>query len=87
MQNLPTIWLRDKTPKEQEAIKELLKHNTLFINEFLSVLDKMESEELRKETTESQYDNPSWAYKQADSNGARRAYRKIRALFNMETTH
>ena len=88
MQSLPTTWLKNKTKEEQDAVRSLLSNSSALLHELLNILDQLEAEEIRAETDLGEYDNPSWSHKQADRNGARRAYRKIKALFKfMETTH
>lgn len=78
---LNSEWLRDKTPKEQSEISEILQHSTVLKQAFLKILDRMEEQEARQEIQLSDYDSPSWGYKQADRNGAKRAFAKVRALF------
>lgn len=78
---MPDWFSREKDPQLREQIIELLS-NQLLRSTFLKILDRIEAEEERMEITLSAYDSPSWAYKQADLNGARRAYSKMRALFN-----
>lgn len=78
-----TDWFRDKSPKEKEDLEQILRNNTILRQALLEILTRYESEEGRSEISTSQYDNPSWAYKQADTNGAKRAYAKIRNLFNL----
>ena len=88
MTKLPLVWLDGLKGKEREDLEYLLKNNRTMIFRLLEILDKYETEETKQETNQSDYDSPSWGYKQADRNGARRAYRKIKSLFQyMETSH
>ena len=80
-------WFRELSEKEKSDLEYILRNNTILVSSLLKILTRYENEENRSEISASQYDNPSWAYKQADTNGAKRAYAKIRALFNMETSH
>lgn len=48
------------------------------------MLEILLDEEESKETSTSQYKDPSWAYAQADRNGAKRMVRKLSALFNVK---
>lgn len=82
MTKLPLAWLEGLEGKEKEDIEYVLRNNKILIGIFLKLLDRMEQEEIRAETNISEYDSSSWAFKQADRNGAKRAYRKIRTLFN-----
>lgn len=90
-ENKPRIcadWFQNRSGKEKEDIEYLLRNNSVLIEAFLEILTRYEQQEIRSEISTSQYDNPSWAYKQADTNGARRAFAKVRALFStMETNH
>lgn len=78
---LKSDWGRNKSPKEKEEIEYVLRNNTILITAFFEILDRMEAEETRQEIQTADYDSPSWAYKQADRNGAKRAYDKVRKLF------
>lgn len=75
-------WRRiTKDPKELEYL------HSVFSNKFFSesvgkMLEILLDEEESKETSTSQYKDPSWAYAQADRNGAKRMVRKLSALFN-----
>jgi len=44
----------------------------------VAILDELEQELERPKETD--YDNPNWAYKQADYNGARRMLQKIKGI-------
>ena len=84
---LQSDWFRNKNPKQKEEIEFILRNNVLLVSTILEILKRYEDEELRSQITVDQYENPSWAYRQADINGARRAISKVRSLFNMETSH
>ncbi len=62
--------------KEAERFYELIQHSS---DEFSRLLDHFEAQEEKTETSISAYDNPSWAYKQAHINGARRVYKTLRS--------
>lgn len=82
---IQSIWFKGKDPKERESIEYILRNNQILLTEFLRILDEYEQEE--DVANLNDYDSASWAYKQADRNGAKRAIRKIRTLFKfMETT-
>ncbi len=76
-------WFIDVSGKEKDELIYVLQNNPILIQAFLKILDRMEKEEARSETQLSEYDSPSWAYKQADRNGARRIISKVRALFTI----
>lgn len=78
---LPLQWTkRCKTDEDKDSVLFALKNNRILINALLEILEEMESEEDSLSTKD--YDSPSWAYKQADRNGALRAIRKVKKLFD-----
>lgn len=81
MSKLPLAWSKGLSAKEKEELEYVLRNNQRLISAFLNLLDQMEQEETRADVNLSEYDSPSWSHKQADRNGARRAYKKIRTLF------
>lgn len=84
MSNRPkSDWFTDVSGKDKEELTYVLQNNPTLIQAFLKILDRMEKEEGRHETSVSEYDSPSWAYKQADRNGAKRIISKVRALFTI----
>lgn len=52
---------------------------------FLAILDHLEAREERVELSVSQYDSPSWAYRQAHINGARQVYQTLRQYLTKES--
>ena len=88
MNKLPLVWLKGRKKEEAESIDYVLRNNSTLINALLDIVNQYEQEEVNAEMNLSEYDSPSWGYKQADRNGARRAYKRIKSLFNyMETSH
>lgn len=82
LSDLPADWRRDLDEKTIEGIDFLIKNNLAFTEQLLKILDRYADEEERREITLASYDNPNWAYAQADRNGARRALQKVRKLFS-----
>ena len=78
---LPIKWFEGLEGPEKEALDFVLNNNPLLIPRLLDIIDSYEQEELRAERNKSQYESPSWAYTQADRNGALRAYANIKQLF------
>lgn len=81
-----TEWKRSFNPEEQEKLESIL-GNKFLVESFLKIIDRMIAEEEAMELSLKAYENPSWAYKQADLNGARRAYSKIKNLFKESKTN
>ena len=82
MTKLPLVWSKGLSPKDVEALEYVLRNNSILIPKLLEIIDQMTEEETSAETTLKEYDSPSWGYKQADRNGARRAFKKVRNLFS-----
>lgn len=82
MTKLPLVWSKGLSEKDKEALEYVLRNNSILIPKLVEIIDQMIDEETRSETTLSDYDSPSWSHKQADRNGARRAYKRIRSLFS-----
>jgi len=77
----PLLWTQHcKDEKEKEALLFILQNNRVLIDRLLLILEKFEAEE--DVLTTQDYDSPSWAYKQADRNGAVRSLRKVKKLFD-----
>lgn len=87
MPKYSTVWFRNKTDKEKEAIRFALENNTTLIDGLLELIYGFMDEENRAEVKLEDYNNPNWAYLQANRNGAKRAYSKIEALFKPVETN
>lgn len=74
-------WFKGRSQKEKDELEYVLRNNSILRQALLDILTRYEEAETRIEISSAQYDNPSWAYKQADINGAKRALAKIRTLF------
>lgn len=74
----PEIWFRDVSPEDKEKMIALLNHSQL-IDRLREILEGWENE---LSVSRGDYDNPSWAYKQAHENGLIEAYTKIKRLFD-----
>ncbi len=76
-------WFKDKNEKQKTEIDFVIRNNPVLVQSILDILSRYEEEENRSETSSADYDSPSWAYKQADRNGAKRMVRKIKNLFSI----
>lgn len=79
--SLSADWFKDKSQKDKEAIEFTLRNNPALIQAILDIIDRYDQEQSRTEISLSEYDSPSWGYKQADRNGAKRQLAKFRQLF------
>ena len=77
-----TVWFKGLEEKDKTKLEDLLRHNTFLLSRLLSVLDEWEKEIENRETSTSDYDSPSWAYKQAHYNGQKSTLSKIKRLFD-----
>lgn len=81
MEKLPLRWVDNlKTPKERTEFFDVLKNNRYVLKRLKEIL----SEDLSKMDTPSatDYDSPSWAYKQADLIGQKRQLQKVLDLLS-----
>jgi hypothetical protein len=68
------------SPDEKERFKNYLLSVRPIIDRQNEILQQWDDELTNKETSEDQYNSPSWAMLQADRNGYRRALRKVKQL-------
>lgn len=57
----------------------------LAANTILQLLQHLEDQEETIELSTTQFDTPNWAYKQANINGAKRAYKRLRSYLTQES--
>jgi len=69
-----------KTSKDKEAVSQTLHSNRESLDRLKEILEPL----LKDSTPASDYDNPSWAYKQADRNGFNRAVTTVLDLINLD---
>lgn len=74
----PEIWFRGKSPEDKERMIALMNHSDL-VERLLEIIGSYERE---LSVSRGDYNNPSWAYKQAHENGLLEAYSKIKRLFD-----
>lgn len=72
-----------KDPKELEYLHAVFS-NQFFSHAIEEMISRLLSEEERKEASVKQYEDPSWAFSQADRNGYKRALRKMSSLLSTD---
>lgn len=72
------VWYKGLSEEQKAKRKQFLLANSEVFELLKEVLEK----EFKESTPD--YDNPSWAYKQADTNGANRMLRKVISLIGMK---
>ena len=70
---MKTIWFMDLPKDEQEGFKRQVKS----AKDVLEKLEKIINDKVKDVVLVDDYDNPSWAYKQADRNGYNRALTEV----------
>ncbi len=64
-------WLKNVSAEDKEEEKKRIRKHKQFLDDVVEIL------EASFEEGEPDYDSPSWAYKQADRNGANRKLREV----------
>jgi hypothetical protein len=72
------VWFQGKPQDEHEAIEKRLKSYRAAFEALAEVL-----ETVAEEQSSPNYDKPSWAYRQADVNGANRMLRRVRKIIDI----
>lgn len=75
------VWFQGLPKAEQENFKKLLLSSKKVLDKAAEICyNKYESGVV---TSQQDYSDPSWAYKQADRNGYLRAYKEMAELFTL----
>lgn len=72
-----TAWFKGLTKDQKEKRKQFLLAN----QEVLDLLAEVLEDDFQESTPD--YNNPSWAYEQADVNGHNRAIRRVQNLIKL----
>lgn len=74
-----TLWTKGLKRGSQEAkdIQDAFKASYFLRRRMMEMLQSMLDEELSSKTSDNAYDNPNWAFKQADSVGYARAIKRM----------
>ena len=70
---MKTIWFMDLPKDQQEGFKKQISSS----KDVLEKLEKIIKDKIKEVVLTEDYDNPSWAYKQADRNGYNRALTEV----------
>jgi len=70
---LKTIWFMDLPKDQQEGFKKQISSS----KDVLEKLEKIIKDKIKEVVLTEDYDNPSWAFKQADRNGYNRALTEV----------
>lgn len=82
MQKHSAVWFKNNpSSKDKEALQFLLDNPSALVERLKELLEEFRKEEERADLTLKDFENPNWAYLQANRNGAKRALAKVEALF------
>jgi hypothetical protein len=70
---MKTIWFMDLPKDQQEGFKKQVSS----AKDVLEKLEEIVKHKMKEVVLSEDYDNPSWAYKQADRNGYNRALTEV----------
>ena len=70
---MKTIWFMDLHKDQQEGFKKQVSS----AKDVLEKLEEIVKSKMKEVVLSEDYDNPSWAYKQADRNGYNRALTEV----------
>lgn len=76
------VWITGLTEAEKEDMINRVKRSRIILERLDTIIDKWISEE--EQSSKTDYDSPSWAYRAADKEGYKRALRKIKLLTKEE---
>lgn len=81
MSNLQMVWTRHlKDPKKKKDFEQYLRNDTLVLGRLQEILKERYKDLEYSEERDSDYDSPSWAYKQAHRNGYKTALNFVNDL-------
>ena len=70
---MKTIWFMDLPKDQQDGFKRQVSS----AKDVLEKLEEIVKTKMKEVVLSEDYDNPSWAYKQADRNGSNRALTEV----------
>lgn len=80
-------WLKDcKTEEAKDDRRKMVRSATPTLNVLKMIVERYLRDEEQKRLSKAAYESPSWAYLQADANGAVRILKLIQTLLDQEDT-
>ena len=80
-----TAWTKHvKDAHEKEQLQKSLMHSKWILDHLKTLLDEMELDLDKAETSPKMYELPNWDYRQAHNNGARQYLRLIKKLISLD---
>ncbi len=77
---LSVLWTKGLTPKQKEDFETAFRGSSMFREKLTEIIDGFLA---GIDTVETSFDNPNWAYRQANLVGQRKALNDIRNLINL----
>ena len=78
---MKAYWFKEcKTKEEKDAVRQSILSNRQSLDRLKEILEPM----LKETALTTDYDSPSWAYKQADRIGYNRALNQVLDLINLD---
>jgi hypothetical protein len=80
---MKTVWTKDlKTEEQKKYFEGLWIASKEFRDKLESIVYDMEKTTMQRGFSESEFEDPNWAYKQAYVNGQLAAYKKVLDILN-----
>lgn len=81
---MDVAWTRGKSEEEKKLYVESLKRTKWVLDDLNKLIDSNLRGTEVAEGKVAAYDNPNWAFRQADANGYKRALRDIKTLTTID---
>lgn len=81
---IPMAWVAGKTEEEKARVVDLVLGSSMVLGILRKIVEDKIAELDQTEISTTAYDNPSWAYKQAHINGAKKSLKDMLLLIPNE---
>lgn len=79
---MKAVWFKEcKTKEDKDSVRQTILSNQESLLRLESILESL----LKETPTSTDYDSPSWAYKQADRIGYNRALNQVLDIINLDS--
>jgi hypothetical protein len=79
---MKAVWFKEcKTKEDKDSVRQTILSNRESLLRLESILESL----LKETPTSTDYDSPSWAYKQADRIGYNRALNQVLDIINLDS--
>lgn len=77
-----TVWTKGLAKGSQEAkdVEEAFASSALIRRRLASIIEEFYQSEMKSRIASNEYENPAWAFKQADAVGYARALKRIQSI-------